>query len=1124
MPGEDDVLINFVGKTDELQPAEDVLDAIIAKGGKVGEAWKKTSETINTSTKQNVDNTSKLAKAIDNMATATKSMDKAVIGGAYKNYLKELQAQLGLTNKELISYLQNARKAAQEAIFSAQTQQEADELTLSIQVMNDQLEVLQKNEETTGQATLSLRTRLKEAKEELVRLADAGITSGPAFEAARKKAGELDDQMRDLNTAIKGTGSDTRKIDGLISLASGVAGGFAVAQGAIALFGGESEDVQRALVKVNAAMSILQGLQAIQNILQKESAASLLLQTTATEGATVATQGLNVAMKANPVGLLIVGITALFTAISIFGDSEGDASEKTKALNELLLEQFNRAQDLADFYEDEFSGRLRRVFVDLAKAQADGSGKAKILALQLDELNSKALQNQERFNSSGGATYLDKLSKELISLSYDLDQFGTDLSKSDQKRKDAIQSQFNLAKAQFTAQKKLVTDYYDTNVELEAKLLEIKHFSYEQDVKSAVAAEDAKLARRKIAILRNQTDSIASIEAVANAEIAAINKKAEAEKDKTLNPNLTAGEIEKIEADAALKVLEVRRQLEVKKLEIRKSGINAELLLAQKGSLEEYKAKLKLLDAEQKIELLADEVTQEKAAEIRAKYFRERQAALRAFMEAQLQDQISGLNAELDEFGISERKKLNLTIERLDIQRELEISQAEGNAAKIKEINVKYDKQAIEEKRKFYDQMYTLWKKQYDLQNATRISDLNDDIDNNKKSIKDRRDAINELEAIELKAVRVHKMQLMLRSIDDKNYQKEYANDVQELDNLETQIKKKGKKDRDALNELERQNMLEKFKSSIDFFQNGLSAVLGSGSLFGTAITEMENFAFKAKDIFKQMKDGAITTIEGIKAIAAAAISSAQAVINQIFADASARRQQIAADEIASLEEQKQRELNVKNLTEQQKADIDTRYRQREKVIKRQAFEADKQAKRSQALINGALAATLAFAEYVWPYNLIVAAITAGLTAVEISEINRQQPPAFKKGGYTGNKGENDIAGVVHGKEFVTTAKQTEKHRDILEAIHNDRLDHYLIHKFSDFIYPVTPAEVEPHNGNGAPIDYQLLAKEVANQMRGVIPAPAQWHSTMDGDGLHLFYEEGNRKVEIKNKRYSMPG
>jgi hypothetical protein len=47
----------------------------------------------------------------------------------------------------------------------------------------------------------------------------------------------------------------------------------------------------------------------------------------------------------------------------------------------------------------------------------------------------------------------------------------------------------------------------------------------------------------------------------------------------------------------------------------------------------------------------------------------------------------------------------------------------------------------------------------------------------------------------------------------------------------------------------------------------------------------------------------------------------------------------------------------------------------------------------------------------------------------------------FRYGGYTGDVGVDNVAGVVHGREFVFTAEQTRANRDIFESIHKGSLD-----------------------------------------------------------------------------------
>jgi hypothetical protein len=138
---------------------------------------------------------------------------------------------------------------------------------------NVQLTVDIKGGDSVGKAaekTKTLKQELKELKAELA----SGSLTGKAFDDASKKAGELQDRIGDVNQRVKNLSSDSKKLDGFVSLATGIAGGFAAAQGAMALFGSENEDLQKSLVKIQGAVALLNGVQAVANTLNKESAAS----------------------------------------------------------------------------------------------------------------------------------------------------------------------------------------------------------------------------------------------------------------------------------------------------------------------------------------------------------------------------------------------------------------------------------------------------------------------------------------------------------------------------------------------------------------------------------------------------------------------------------------------------------------------------------------------------------------------------------------------------------------------------------------------------------------------------------------------------------------------------------
>jgi hypothetical protein len=98
----------------------------------------------------------------------------------------------------------------------------------------------------------------------------------------------------------------------------------------------------------------------------------------------------------------------------------------------------------------------------------------------------------------------------------------------------------------------------------------------------------------------------------------------------------------------------------------------------------------------------------------------------------------------------------------------------------------------------------------------------------------------------------------------------------------------------------------------------------------------------------------------------------------------------------------------------------------------------------AQALIKTYQSATEAYAAmagipYVGPalgVAAAAAAIAAGLANVQAI---RSTPQGFKSGGYTGNFGKDQVAGVVHGQEFVMNADATARNRPMLEMLNAGR-------------------------------------------------------------------------------------
>lgn len=95
----------------------------------------------------------------------------------------------------------------------------------------------------------------------------------------------------------------------------------------------------------------------------------------------------------------------------------------------------------------------------------------------------------------------------------------------------------------------------------------------------------------------------------------------------------------------------------------------------------------------------------------------------------------------------------------------------------------------------------------------------------------------------------------------------------------------------------------------------------------------------------------------------------------------------------------------------------------------RKMFEIQKKFAMISAVVNGALAVSQVWADPSLNFYMkIGASIATGVaTAAEVALISSQQPQGFKTGGYTGNAGTSQVAGVVHGQEYVLNAEATKR-------------------------------------------------------------------------------------------------
>lgn len=159
------------------------------------------------------------------------------------------------------------------------------------------VDALNKSIETTNKETQSLRTQLRQAKQEL-----AGLEEGSeAFVQAAIKAGQLQDQMNDINALTKAlAGSATENLgNALQGVATIGVAGFQGLTSAAVLFGNENENLQRQMVKLQAVSNLAQAISAFGGLKDTitQVRTGLIAFTTQVASSTVVTKLYNFVME-----------------------------------------------------------------------------------------------------------------------------------------------------------------------------------------------------------------------------------------------------------------------------------------------------------------------------------------------------------------------------------------------------------------------------------------------------------------------------------------------------------------------------------------------------------------------------------------------------------------------------------------------------------------------------------------------------------------------------------------------------------------------------------------------------------------------------------------------------------
>ena len=237
--------------------------------------------------------------------------------------------------------------------------------------------------DSTTQGTQTAKQRLRELQKALTEMALAGQDGTEAFKKMEIEAGKLKDQIGDTSQRIKNLASDTKNIDTFVAGIQGIAAGFQIAQGAAALFGNENEDLQKALLKVQGAMALANGVQQVANLLNKDSI--LITQGQAAAQALYATAiGKSTgALKAFRIALLATGVGAAVVAVGLLVENW---EKLTKAVKDFLGIETKDLKAVSDLAQRQ---------VELAEARGESEAKVQKLLMAAYDARIAAAKNEE---------------------------------------------------------------------------------------------------------------------------------------------------------------------------------------------------------------------------------------------------------------------------------------------------------------------------------------------------------------------------------------------------------------------------------------------------------------------------------------------------------------------------------------------------------------------------------------------------------------------------------------------------------------------------------------------------------------------------------------------------------
>lgn len=623
-------------------------------------------------------------------------------------------------------------------------------------------EEMKRLQEATGKTSLNvgnysdaakgLTTQIENQTKQLALLRLEGKQGTAEYQQLSKETAILRDAVKDATAEITRMASDTSNLDAVLSFAAGASGGFAAFTGAMELFGSESEEVQEAQKKLQAAIAITTGVQAIQNAVQKQSAIMLGISrlqmaalskaqvynrlvtmqgTKATLAATIAQKAFNLIAAANPYVLLALALVTVVGALVLFASNTDKSAKNQQKLNEaqkVWLDYLETEATEMNRVSNERVAQLNRE-LNIAKARNASLSETRkiedeILAERTKAHNkSVGFYGQELDDLEANRAKLKQLNDMLVQLNnakargdkkvyIDVDLDGKiDKVKVDEAI-EAVQGQIDNTGRAVDIAVNLKTEGAD--LEAERKILAAQRLQENRDAAKAETDILRKAEDARIALIKNTFDQQRAQRQAANARaIADIQLQLRTETNLTVKARKALNDqIVLLREQLAVDMIDIANQQRAAELSAQRATQDAQIALMAEGA-EKQREQLRV-EYERQIQDINTRLeterglTETQVAELLNQQLLLQQQYAKSLGELNDQITIDQMQAaadrtqlQLDAAREGSQEEINLRIQLLQQQRAIELAQNRQLAEDVRQseadINAKYDAEVLKQ-------------------------------------------------------------------------------------------------------------------------------------------------------------------------------------------------------------------------------------------------------------------------------------------------------------------------------------------------------------------------------------------------------------------------------------------